>query len=72
MKAQGYDAVILAIGAGKPGTLKLKKGETVNALKFLRDFKANDGSLDIGKNVVVIGGGNTAMDTAEQQSAQKA
>ena len=64
LKAQGYDAVILAIGAGKPGTLKLEKGETVNALKFLRDFKANDGKLNIGKNVVVIGGGNTAMDTA--------
>ena len=64
LKAQDYDAVILAIGAGKPGTLKLEKGETVNALKFLRDFKANDGKLNIGKNVVVIGGGNTAMDTA--------
>ena len=64
LKAQGFDAVILAIGAGKPGTLKLEKGETVNALKFLRDFKANDGKLNIGKNVVVIGGGNTAMDTA--------
>ena len=64
LKAQGYDAVILAIGAGEPGTLKLEKGETVNALKFLRDFKANDGKLNIGKNVVVIGGGNTAMDTA--------
>ncbi|WP_342978401.1 MULTISPECIES: putative selenate reductase subunit YgfK [unclassified Ruminococcus] len=64
LKAQGYDAVILAIGAGKPGTLKLEKGESVNALKFLRDFKANDGKLNIGKNVVVIGGGNTAMDTA--------
>ena len=64
LKAQGYDAVILAIGAGKLGTLKLEKGETVNALKFLRDFKANDGKLNIGKNVVVIGGGNTAMDTA--------
>ena len=71
LKAQGYDAVILAIGAGKPGTLKLKKGETVNALKFLRDFKANDGSLDIGKNVVVIGGGNTAMDTARAAKRTK-
>ena len=71
LKAQGYDAVILAIGAGKPGTLKLKKGETVNALKFLRDFKASDGSLDIGKNVVVIGGGNTAMDTARAAKRTK-
>lgn len=64
VKAQGYDAVIVAVGANKPGTLKLEKGETVNALKFLRDFKEKDGKLDLGKNVVVIGGGNTAMDTA--------
>lgn len=64
VKAQGYDAVILAAGASKPGTLRLEKGETVNALKFLADFKEKDGKLDLGKNVVVIGGGNTAMDTA--------
>lgn len=64
VKAQGYDAVIVAVGASKPGTLKLEKGETVNALKFLRDFKEAEGKLDLGKNVVVIGGGNTAMDTA--------
>ena len=64
LKAQGYDAVIVAVGANKPGTLKLEKGETVNALKFLRDFKAADGKVALGKNVVVIGGGNTAMDTA--------
>ena len=64
LKEQGYDAVIVAVGANKPGTLKLEKGETINALKFLADFKANDGKVDLGKNVVVIGGGNTAMDTA--------
>ena len=64
LKASGYDAVIVAVGANKPGTLKLEKGETVNALKFLKDFKEKDGKLDLGKNVVVIGGGNTAMDTA--------
>ena len=43
---------------------KLEKGETINALKFLRDFKATGGKVALGKNVVVIGGGNTAMDTA--------
>lgn len=64
LKAQGYDAVIVATGANKPGTLKLEKGETINALKFLRDFKATGGKVALGKNVVVIGGGNTAMDTA--------
>ncbi len=64
LKQQGFDAVLVAIGAGKAGTLKLEKGDTVNALKFLRDFKEKNGALSIGKHVVVIGGGNTAMDTA--------
>ena len=71
VKAQGYDAVIVATGANKPGTLKLEKGETVNALKFLADFKANDGKVDLGKNVVVIGGGNTAMDTSQSSEAHR-
>ena len=56
--------MIVAVGANKPGTLELEKGETVNALKFLAEFKATNGRADLGKNVVVIGGGNTAMDTA--------
>ncbi len=36
----------------------------MNALDFLTQFKATDGDVDLGENVVVIGGGNTAMDTA--------
>lgn len=59
-----YDAVVLAAGAGEPGRLKLEAGESVNALEFLRKFKETGGNVDLGKNVVVIGGGNTAMDTA--------
>ena len=71
LKAEGYDAVIVAVGANKPGTLKLEKGETINALEFLRNFKENDGNVDLGKNVVVIGGGNTAMDTARAAKRTK-
>ncbi|MGL5437872.1 MAG: putative selenate reductase subunit YgfK [Lachnospiraceae bacterium] len=59
-----YDYVILANGASAKGELAVAGTETVNALDFLADFKAQDGQLDIGANVVVIGGGNTAMDTA--------
>ena len=59
-----YDYVVLALGASEPGVLKLEVGEPVNALEFLAQFKATDGKVDLGKNVVVIGGGNTAMDTA--------
>ena len=43
LKKQGYDYVILATGASKPGVLELQSGETVNALDFLARFKANGG-----------------------------
>lgn len=58
------DAVVLAMGAGVAGVLKLQKGEAVNAISFLKEFKEKEGKVDLGKQVVVIGGGNTAMDTA--------
>ncbi len=59
-----FDHVILALGASTPGTLRLEAGEAMNALDFLAQFKAQDGKVAVGENVVVIGGGNTAMDTA--------
>ena len=59
-----YDYVVLAVGASQKGELRLEAGEAVNALDFLAEFKATDGKVDLGENVVVIGGGNTAMDTA--------
>lgn len=71
LKEKGYTAVVLAVGASVPGTLKLEEGETVNALEFLAQFKDTNGRLDIGKNVVVIGGGNTAMDTARAAKRMK-
>ena len=61
---ENYDYIVLAVGAYKPGILRLEEGEAVNALEFLAQFKATGGQVDIGENVVVIGGGNTAMDTA--------
>lgn len=59
-----YDAVVLAVGAYKRGQLELSGKQAYNALQFLEDFNQAEGKLDLGKNVVVIGGGNTAMDTA--------
>ena len=64
LKKQGYTKIVLAVGAPVQGSLKLESGMPKNALEFLSEFKQTDGKAAIGKNVVVIGGGNTAMDTA--------
>ncbi|MCR5269052.1 MAG: putative selenate reductase subunit YgfK [Lachnospiraceae bacterium] len=59
-----FDRILLAVGAGKPGEMKLDGDAYINAITFLKDYKDADGKLSIGKRVAVIGGGNTAMDTA--------
>lgn len=64
LKKQGYTKIVLAVGAPVQGSLKLESGMPKNALEFLAEFKQIDGNVSLGKYVVVIGGGNTAMDTA--------
>ena len=66
LRAEGYDAVFLGVGApagvglGMPGADA--EGIT-DALSFLRTYNLR-GSVPVGKNVVVIGGGNSAIDAA--------
>lgn len=64
LKKQGYTKIVLAVGAPVQGSLKPESGMPKNALEFLAEFKQTDGKVSLGKHVVVIGGGNTAMDTA--------
>ena len=64
LKAEGFDDVILAIGASKPGAVRLESGEGINGLAFLEACKKDIANVKVGKNVAVIGGGNTAMDVA--------
>ena len=65
-----YDAVILGAGAEKPATLHIPGEEkAVQALPFLKDPSA----FNLGKKVIVIGGGNVAMDacrTAVRQGCE--
>ena len=63
LRAQGYTHIVYAIGAWKPGGVRLEAGEAMNVLRFLESYKA--GTLEpLGEDVIVIGGGNTAMDAA--------
>jgi len=61
-----FDAVLVASGAFKSWPMNLKgedKKGISSGLFFLREFNLN-GSVAVGKKVVVVGGGNTAIDTA--------
>ena len=66
LRAKGYEAVFLAVGAplgvglGIPGENAAGIGD---ALSFLRTYNLR-GSVPVGQNVVVIGGGNSAIDAA--------
>ena len=64
LKAEGFTDVIVAVGAWKHGRNPLKSGECLDALAFLEQFKEDPASVSAGKDVVVLGGGNTAMDVA--------
>ena len=70
LRDEGFDDIIIAIGAWAPGRKTLKYGEELDALEFLEAVKAAPGSVDIGTDVVVIGGGNTAMDVARAAKIQ--
>ena len=66
LRGQGYNYIIYAIGAGVDKKLPIKnesKGQIKCALQFLKEYK--EGRLkDLGKRIVVVGGGNTAVDSA--------
>ncbi len=64
LKKEGYTDILLAVGAWKSGREALKYGKALDALDFLAQVKRDDAAVSLGGKVVVIGGGNTAMDVS--------
>ncbi|MFA4873898.1 MAG: FAD-dependent oxidoreductase, partial [bacterium] len=64
--AKDYDAVFLAIGAQKASEMRVEGeqgGGAISGIEFLEEIsKGND--VETGDDVVVVGGGNTAIDAA--------
>ena len=63
---KNHEYVVIATGAWEKGELSLsaESEKTMNSLVFLESFKNEKGSLNLGKNVCIVGGGDVAMDCA--------
>ena len=67
LMADGYDAVFLGIGADQCNSLRCEGEDSegvINFMDFLTAVNVRDETPDIGDRVIVIGGGNSAMDAA--------
>jgi NADPH-dependent glutamate synthase beta subunit-like oxidoreductase len=67
MASGGFDACFVAIGAHIAKRVDIPGPDAariVDAVSFLRDMETGDAPLQLGRRVVVYGGGNTAVDVA--------
>lgn len=77
LKAEGYDAVFVGTGLWGTKTLDIPGAEAegvYDALDYLKAARESGGASDLGKKVIVIGGGDVAMDcaaTAKLAGAEK-
>jgi putative selenate reductase len=65
LKDDGFKYIIVATGANNSKKLDLEynEGNLFDSIEFLRDFNEKK-RINLGKEVIVVGGGNSAMDAA--------
>ncbi len=67
MKAGGYDACFVAIGAHLAKRIDIPTPDAsriLDAVTMLRDVETDQEPMQLGRRVIVYGGGNTALDAA--------
>lgn len=66
-----YTAIFLGVGLGNTRSLSIEKedlGNCEGATEFIEKVKIDPLSVEVKKRVIVIGGGNTAMDAASESA----
>ncbi|WP_412561093.1 FAD-dependent oxidoreductase [Winogradskyella sp. MIT101101] len=66
-----YDAIFLGVGLGNTRTLGLEgedKANVVGAVEFIEELRKKQHKMKVPQKVVVLGGGNTAMDAASESA----
>jgi len=66
-----YDALFLGIGLGDTSELQIPGEHLENclgAIEFIEALRMQKQKLNVGKKVIVLGGGNTAMDAASESA----
>jgi glutamate synthase (NADPH/NADH) small chain len=62
---QDFDSIVLSVGLGATPALGIEGEEAiVDGLEYIEASKTGPSSLKVGRNVIVIGAGNTAVDCA--------
>ena len=68
---QNYDAVFIGVGLGSTSKLNIPGEDfqqVYGAVEWIEQLRLNHHRMTVGKNVIVLGGGNTAMDAASESA----
>jgi len=66
-----YDAIFLGVGLGETAVIQLKgedKNGVMGAVEFIEELRLKQHKIKVPDKVVVLGGGNTAMDAASESA----
>lgn len=66
LENNGFKAILIATGYDNGRMLPLfdKSNKVINAVDFLREIKSNETKRNIEENILIIGGGDVALDAA--------